>query len=130
MELKTKNHPIWYVYSFDIYSRYLIRAESQSDYKSKLIGRWSPPFQTYFLVNVNSDIWLFSLQLAKEINFPYTENSIFTSNGSEHLNYLATALQEFKEVPLHHMFFLGRDLRRECCGRSPQLTWTEATTRS
>ena len=50
------------------------------------------------------------MKLAKEINFPYTENSIFTSNGSEHLNYLATALQEFKEVPLHHMFFLGRDL--------------------
>ena len=94
-------------------SRYLIRADSEEDYQSKLmqlVGRWSPAFQTYYLANIHPEIRLFSLWLAKEINYPYTTNSIFQSNGCEHLNYMAAALQKFQEVPLHHMFHLGRDL--------------------
>ena len=68
-----------------------------------MVGRWTPEYNTYFMVNINPEIRQFSLWLAREIGFPVTENSIFQSNACEHLNFLAAALQNFKEVPLHHM---------------------------
>lgn len=78
----------------------------------QVCGRWSPAFNNYFMTHINPDVDLFSLWLAKELDFPTTENSIFTSNGCEHINFMARSLQGFREVDLHHMFHLARDFAR------------------
>ena len=50
------------------------------------------------MTNINPDVHLYSDWLAKEIKFPTTEKSIFTSNGCEHINFVVKFLQDFKEV--------------------------------
>jgi hypothetical protein len=81
--------------------RYLIRSESLAAYQAslvKVIARWSPAYQTYFLQHLHPVIELFSLWHARKLKFQVTENSIFSSNNCEHLNFMAAALQEFKQV--------------------------------
>ena len=81
--------------------RWLIRSDSQEHYNIRLINtvqRWSPAFQQYYMTNINTDVHLYSDWLAKKIKFPTTKDSIFTSNGCEHINFMVKFLQDFKEV--------------------------------
>ena len=82
-------------------TRFLIRASSREDYQLRLFetaGRWSPAYQTYYMTHINPEVELYSKWHADHLKFPTTEKSIFSSNNCEHLNYIAAALQDFKEV--------------------------------
>jgi hypothetical protein len=81
--------------------RYLIRSESREAYQNNLvktIGRWSAAYQSCYLQHLNPEIDLYSMWLAKELKFQVTETSIFSYNNCEHLNFMAAALQELKQV--------------------------------
>ena len=95
--------------------RHLIRADSKDDYQLKLMNvvtRWSQPFISYYMQNIAPEIEKFALWTAKSWNFPTTRDSVVTSNQCEHINRLAAEQQNWTELPVDTVFYIGRDLQK------------------
>ena len=95
--------------------RHLIRAESKDDYQLKLMNvvtRWSQAFISYFMQHIAPDIEMFALWTAKSWNYPTTPDSVITSNQCEHINRLAAEQQNWTELPVDTVFYIGRDLQK------------------